>query len=118
MNRMGKILTACVISASMLFAVPAAYGQEETESEQALLQIGEAKEEGDYLVELTNSTGKTITSVAISVDGEEMSPNMLKEDAVFEYKLAEAPENAYALPPVCRSAAVPFQRAPRPMLFF
>ena len=84
MNRMGKIFAACVISASMLFAVPAAYGQEETESEQSLLQIGDAKEEGDYLVELTNSTGKTITSVAISVDGEEMSPNMLKEDAVFE----------------------------------
>ena len=84
MRRSGTMISAAVCAMCIMLAGTAFAAETEAPGTQEILQIGEAAGETDYVVELTNSTGKAIKSMAISVDGGEMTENLMAEDALLE----------------------------------
>ncbi len=84
MRRAGKTLLTAAWIAVLAFSGSAFAAETETANEPEMLQIGEAAQETDYHVELTNSTGKDITALTISVDGGDMSENLIPADTLLE----------------------------------
>lgn len=79
MKKCGVLFTAAVLTLGMSTAIMA-----EEASARAAFTLGTNAGETDYEVEVTNSTGETIVSAAIRVDGGEYGEELLPDGELFE----------------------------------
>jgi len=77
-------MTAAILALTVLFAGTGIQAEEtQPAAEENIVQIGEKTADSDYTVILRNGTGKEITGVALRVNYEDFSDNLLADDVTL-----------------------------------
>ena len=108
-----RIWIAAALTAAAVSAIPAAAKETETVPEE-MIEIGEGSSEDDFVVVLNNDTGKSVTSISVTVNdeaGEDLLPEkeVLEDQQAARLTLVPAPMDEVTFMPASYDVVLTFE---------